>query len=68
MANWATKKAAKEGNYLAMLGSLLPQIDLSQYQPVRLNKDKERAKEWGFTFDQAGHVMHKESSYFQRHF
>ena len=51
LADQAAKKAAKEGNYQAMIGSLLPQIDLSKYQPVYAEKDKERAKEWVFTLD-----------------
>ena len=33
------------------MGSLRLQIDLSKYQPMYSEKDKERAKEWGFTLD-----------------
>ena len=51
LADQAAKKAAKEGDYQAMIGSLLLQIDLSKYQPVFSEKDKERAKEWDFTLD-----------------
>ena len=29
-----------------MIGSLFPQIDLSKYQPVYSEKDRERDKEW----------------------
>ena len=36
---------------IAMIASLLPQIDLSKYQPMYSEKDKERAKEQGFTLD-----------------
>ena len=32
-----------------MIGSLLPQIDLSKYQLVHSEKDKERAEKWVFT-------------------
>lgn len=62
--NWlvdqAAKKAAKEGNYQARIGSLLPQTDLSKYQPVYSEKDKERAEEWGLTTPRlAGNVVRR---------
>lgn len=40
-----------EKDYQARIGSLLPQTDLSKYQPVYLEKDSKRAKEWRFTPD-----------------
>ena len=48
---------------IAMIASLLPQIDLSKYQPMYSEKDKERAKEQGSLLiipHLAGNVMHKE--------
>ena len=51
LADQAAKKVAKAGDYQAISGSLLPQNDLSKYQPEYSGKDKERAEEWGFTLD-----------------
>lgn len=36
LANQDTEKAAREGNYLGVVGSPLPPIDLPQYQLVYL--------------------------------
>lgn len=51
LADLPAKKATKEGDYQAMIGSLLPQTTLSKYIPLYSEKDKKRAKEWGFTLD-----------------
>lgn len=51
LADQAAKKIAKAGDYQAIIGSLLPQTDLSEYQPEYSEKDKERAEEWECTLD-----------------
>lgn len=59
-ANQAAEKAAGEGDYLGLVGSLLPRTALPGYQLVYSNKDKEKAKECGLPSDQAGQAMRKD--------
>lgn len=47
LADQAAKRAARTETS-TMMGPLLLQIDLSEYQPKYSEKDLERAKEWGY--------------------
>ena len=50
LADHTAKKAART-NGSALIGPLLPQINLSEYQPTCSERDAEHAKDWGLTSD-----------------